>query len=322
MNLSLLRKNVQESLLLFIGCAGLVATFSFFRVWVVGRLDSGRFRQIIDLLPKDWERFSSVDFDWIVSYLGRTATTLDEPMLVMLVSAWALVRGADVVGGELGRGTMEMLLAQPVSRARIFWQQVLVNVLGVLALCLVCWLAMWLAVQTTQIKETELPSIQIPLTGIRIPIPNGEPKQILLPMRDVVSATSFAPGLGNLACLGVFFVGMASWLSSNDRYGWRATGIAVGVYFLFAMLKIGSAATPALAWMGWVTVFSLYEPELHIQASQTDPQAIWHWTLVNHVSEKTVAGPLSSNLTLLIGGIAFAAFGARIFGKRDLPAPS
>jgi len=320
MNLSLLRKNLQESMLLFLGCAGLLAAFSFFRVWIVGRLDSGRFRQIIDLLPKDWERFSSVDFEWIVSYLGRTATTLDEPMVVMLVSAWALVRGADVVGGELGRGTMEMLLAQPVSRARIFWQQFSVNILGVITLCLVVWLAMWMAVQTTQIKETEYPSFNIPLTGFKIPVPNGEPKQILVPMRDVVDATGFAPGLVNLACLGVFFAGMASWLSSNDRYGWRATGLAVGVYFLFAMFKIGSAATPSLAWLGWITVFSLYEPELHIQASQTDSGAVWHWFMVNHVSAKTVAGPLLANLALLAAGASLAMIGALRFSRRDLPA--
>ncbi len=322
LNGSLFRKNIQESVLLFAGCAALVAAFSFFRVWVVGRIDSGRFRQIIDLLPKDWERFSSVDFDWIVSYLGRTATTLDEPMLVLLVSAWAMVRGSDVVGGELGRGTMEMLLAQPVSRVSVYLHQLLVNVLGLVALCMICWLAMWAAVQITQIRESELPSLPIPLTGYRIPLPGGEPREYLIPMHEVVSASSFFPGICNLTCLGIFFAGMASLISSGDRYGWRATGISIGIYFVFLMLKIGSAATPFLAWMGWMTIFSLYEPELHVQAVQGAVEAFWHWTLRNPVTGGIVPGPLACNLSLLAGGLFLAVAGAVRFVRRDLPAPT
>jgi len=59
-------------LLLAIG-VGLFA-FGWFRVTLVCELDTGKFRQIIDLLPSDWRKFASVDFDWMVSYLGRTST--------------------------------------------------------------------------------------------------------------------------------------------------------------------------------------------------------------------------------------------------------
>ena len=119
-NFALLRKYINESTLLFIGLVLGVLSFCYFRVRVVGKLDTAQFQQIMDLLPKDWRKFSSVDFDWLVSYLGRTSFTLDEPMLVLLISAWAIVRGSDVVSGELGRGTMEMFLAQPISRTRVF----------------------------------------------------------------------------------------------------------------------------------------------------------------------------------------------------------
>ena len=86
MNGPLNRKYWSEAWLLFIACAIGVVSFCWFRTWVVGELDTSQFRQIIDLLPKDWRKFASVDFDWLVSYLGRTALALDEPMLVMLIS--------------------------------------------------------------------------------------------------------------------------------------------------------------------------------------------------------------------------------------------
>ena len=58
----LVKKYLNESLLLFIGIGLGVFIFSWFRVWVVGELDTAQFRQIIDLLPKNWRQFASVDF--------------------------------------------------------------------------------------------------------------------------------------------------------------------------------------------------------------------------------------------------------------------
>ena len=99
MNRALWKKNLHDCMVLFVGIGFLVAAFAWFRVKIVGKLDTGRFKQIVDLLPDDWQRFASVEFDWMVSYLGRTATTLDEPMLILLISIWAVVRGSDVVSG-------------------------------------------------------------------------------------------------------------------------------------------------------------------------------------------------------------------------------
>ena len=112
-NRPLFKKFIAESAILFAACALALLAFCWFRVWIVGELDTTRFRQIVDMLPQDWRKFSPVDFDWLVSYLGRTALTLDEPMLMMFISIWAIVRGTDVVSGGLSRGTLEMVLAQP-----------------------------------------------------------------------------------------------------------------------------------------------------------------------------------------------------------------
>ncbi|MEZ6095562.1 MAG: ABC transporter permease subunit [Pirellulaceae bacterium] len=204
MNLTLIRKSVREGLALFVACfAGLFA-YTFFRVWIVGRLDSNRFKQIIDLLPKDWDRYSSVDFSWMISYLGRVAMTLDEPMIVMMAALWGIVRGSDVVSGELGRGTMEMLLAQPIRRATVYWSHVSVSIFGALLLALCVWTAMFVGVELTMIKETVYPELRIPFTDWAFPLTFREPTEQLVAMRDHLSGWQFWPGIVNLVCLMIF----------------------------------------------------------------------------------------------------------------------
>jgi ABC-2 type transport system permease protein len=63
------KKYFAESILLLAALGIAVVAFGWFRVWIVGELDTAQFRQIIDLLPKDWGKFATVDFDWLVSYL-------------------------------------------------------------------------------------------------------------------------------------------------------------------------------------------------------------------------------------------------------------
>ncbi|MCP4777112.1 MAG: ABC transporter permease subunit, partial [Planctomycetaceae bacterium] len=186
MNRPLLKKYVAEGLLLFVGLALGVFAFCWFRVWIVGELDTAQFRQIIDLLPKDWRKFATVDFDWLVSYLGRTSLTLNEPMLISLVCAWGLVRGSDVVSGELSRGTMELLLAQPVSRRKIYLQHAGLTLAMMLGLILVCWVGMALGIWTTSVEETTYPSIEIPLIEYSIPLSFLPPKTTVVAMSSEV----------------------------------------------------------------------------------------------------------------------------------------
>ena len=57
-----------------------------------------------------------VSFAQIATSAGRIAVAYDDPIVLLLVTVWAISRGSDAVSGELNRGTMEMVLAQPVTR--------------------------------------------------------------------------------------------------------------------------------------------------------------------------------------------------------------
>lgn len=321
MHPALIKKYWAESWLLWLALALGVILFCWFRVWIVGELDSSQFRQIIDLLPKDWRKFATVDFDWLVSYLGRTALCLDEPMLVMLITAWVIVRGSDVVAGEINRGSMEMLLAQPITRRQVYLTHSICTVAGLIALTLLAWLAMSIGIWTTSVTETTYPSIQIPIWGGVIPLRFLPPKVETIPMASMVNPIMFLPGVISLFCLGVFFAGLAACCSAIDRYRWRTLGIVAGFYFLNATVKILGMASEKWNWVLNFTVFGFYTPARAIERASHNFYSMFHFFERNVANEIVGAGTALDYLILFSLGLVFFIIGYHMFRQRDLPAP-
>lgn len=318
---SLCKKFIRESILLWIAIAIGLAAFSWFRVWIVSEVDTARFRQLLELLPQDWRRFSPVDFEWLISYLGRTALTLDEPMVMLLIAAWTIVRGSDVVSGELNRGTMEMVLAQPIGRVRVYLQHAFLTTVGLLLLVLTIWLAMSVAVWTTPLEEETYPTIIEPLTGSRIPFTLLGPKTETFMLGDKVNPAMYGIGIANLFCFGVFLMAHAMLFSSWDRFRWRTLGILAGIYIVQAMIKVGSMASETFRWLQWFTYFTLYEPSLLIEISDSHPERTFWFGRYKELDEFAGLGSLGVNLTLLLLAVICLVVGAIVFKRRDLPAP-
>src|SRR6476660_1896787 len=136
MNVVLLKKCIAEARLLFGGLGLLLFVFCWLRVFIVSRLQTRQFATIIEQL---WDQFKDlwpVSLEQLLSYTGRIAVGYNEPIVVFGISIFAIARGSDVVSGELGRGTLEMLLAQPVSRLQVLYTQAAVTVGGIGLLCL------------------------------------------------------------------------------------------------------------------------------------------------------------------------------------------
>ncbi len=308
MNLALWKKCLSESAMLFVGCAIGTIGFAWFRVHVVGELDTTSFQKILDLLPKDWLNFTTVDVNWLVSYVGRTAMTLDEPFLVMMIAIWAIVRGSDVVSGEISRGTMEMLLAQPVSRNRVFVIHCAVTAIGVTLLVLLTWLAMSVGVYTTDVKVSQ-PGLW------------GPSEVIKQPMSQHVNPWVFAPGLLNLLLLGFFVSALAVFFSAFDRYRWRTLGIVGAIYMAAAMIKILGMASESFRWTGWLTFFSWYEPESAIKLYQIDSSSLWQFSTYDENQLWEGFGPMGHNALLLGSAAVLFASAIVIFRRRDISAP-
>src|SRR5207248_10193635 len=61
------------------------------------------------------------------------------PLMQTIFCIWAVGRAAGAIAGEMDRGTMELLLAQPVPRWRLILAHLCVDVLTIPVLCLSLW---------------------------------------------------------------------------------------------------------------------------------------------------------------------------------------
>lgn len=321
MSSAIAKKYFLESWPLLVAMMLAVFLFCWFRVWIVGELDSGQFRQIIDLLPKDWRKFSPVDFEWLVSYLGRTSLCLDEPLLILIVIGWGIVRGSDVVAGELNRGSMEMLLSQPISRRQVYSTHAVCTVVGLVGLTLTAWLAMSLGIWTTSVDETTYPTIWVPFLEAGVPLRFLQPKVETIAMITEVNPISFLPGVVQLFGLGFFFAGLTSMLSAMDRYRWRTLGLVAAFYFINAGLKLLGLSSEKWNWVANLSIFGFFSPAGAIERASKDWNSIFYLFSTNAEGAIKGSGTLADCLIMFGLGTMFYLIGLRIFDRRDLPAP-
>src|ERR1019366_3885243 len=62
------------------------------------------------------------------------------PLVLTMLCIWALGRAANAIAGEIDRGTMELLLAQPIRRTQILVAHLAVDLFAFSGLCAVMWL--------------------------------------------------------------------------------------------------------------------------------------------------------------------------------------
>jgi ABC-2 type transport system permease protein len=83
----------------------------------------------------------AVDYSSPAGYLGIELFSLMVPLLLLVA---AIGTGAGAIAGEEERGTLELLLANPVSRTRIVLEKTAALVVEIAGLGLVLWLALWI----------------------------------------------------------------------------------------------------------------------------------------------------------------------------------
>ncbi len=322
MNFTLIKKCFVEARLLLASLGALLFAVCWLRVFIVTRLQTSQFATIVEQFWDEFKDFWPVSLEQLLSYTGRIAVGYNEPIVVFGVCIFAIARGSDVVSGELGRGTLEMLLAQPVSRLQVLYTQAAVTLVCLAALCGLTWAGTAAGIHTMSVKEDlPPPSIGIPGLGIRIPLSLKKPEKIRVPMSEKTKASYFVSAAFNLFCLGAALAGFSSFLSSLDRYRWRTIGIVVAAFAVSLLLKIFGQAVREVGWLQYFSLFTAYEPQKFVSIAVHDPARLWSVALYNSEGKFVEFGPLGYNLVMLgVGAVSYALAGI-IFHKRDLPAP-
>ena len=317
----LIRKCLREARLLLLFSALAMFGFCWVRVWIISLMPTDRFRTIIEQF-REFERFSPVPFEQLFTYPGRIALTYDELIVVMCVVIWSIARGSDCVAGELGRGTMELLIAQPVGRLRVLLTQALVTIGGVAVLALSSWLGLLVGIHTTHVDEPASgAAITFPMFGINPAdqLLTGETRPV--PMSTKVSARDMWPATANLFAFGFFLAGFSTLVSSPDRYRWRTIGIVAAVYVIQLIIKIIGLASDQFSWLLKFTFFTAYEPEKFVSVAVNTPAQAWRLILTDGQGAWSGLGPLGYDLLLIGMGLGAYLGAAVIFCRRDLPAP-
>lgn len=320
MNFAVLKKCLLEVRLLFAATAALLFGFCWLRVFIVSRLQTSQFAIILEQVWDQFESFLPVPLEQLLTYTGRIAIGYNEPIVVFGISIFAIARGSDAVSGELNRGTMEMLLAQPVSRLQVLSTQAVVTVTSLIVLSWLTWAGTTAGIYTIKVTE-DVPPPSLKVLGFSIPLTFGKPEKVQVPMREKTEPAYFVVGAVNLCCLGVALAGFSTLISSVDRYRWRTLGIVVAAYMLALLLKLLGQAIGEVAWLQRLSLFTAYEPLKFISMAAEEPGRGWLLAVYDKQGTFVEPGPLGYNLILLSIGMVSYLAAAVVFQKRDLPAP-
>jgi ABC-type Na+ efflux pump permease subunit len=143
-------------------CAGLAVWGSLLPV-IYARFGS-QFRALAEsgIVPEQFSRFGGGD---VFSLPGAIALSLIHPIAIILISVFAVGFSATAVAGERQRGTLETLLARPLSRRAVYGTLAAANA-GFIALAIASLLAGSLAGSIVSGVAAEVVPARIPLLGV------------------------------------------------------------------------------------------------------------------------------------------------------------
>ena len=191
---------------------------------------------LLRAIPEDWQKLSGVPFSEVATHAGRVALAFVDPVVVLAATVWGITRGSDAVSGQIEKGTMEMLLAQPVSRRAVFMTQAFATVIGAALLSAVLLISVCTAVSYG-------------------------------PWAGKVEPLRFIPAALNVFGLMVCMSGITACISAADSYRWRTIGILCGFYVFSILTKLVGRMSGTFSWLSYVSVLNAYEPQRLVSGS-------------------------------------------------------
>ncbi len=252
-----------------------------------------------------------VPIDELINYPGLISFTFEEAMAYLIMAVWTISRASDSVAGELNRGTLEMLLAQPISRRKYLATHSAVTVLGIVLLALSAYGGTYTGIHTTSVKTRQSSwQWRVPILGIDVGADQSTDPVTRIPMSQQVEPRIFRPATLNYACLGFFLAGITTALSALDRYRWRTIGIVVSFYVVQVVLELTGMALENYRWLLRLSFFSAYEPVAFTTAAVKDPDSAWRFFADPSQGVFPDLGPLACDAVLLGFGLLGFLIGA------------
>jgi ABC-2 type transport system permease protein len=204
------------------------------------------------------------------------------PLVQAILCVWAVGRASGAIAGEIDRGTMELLQAQPLPRYRLILAHLLVDLCTIPVLCASVWAGNWLGAWLVGVLEFGAPAAS---------------------SRLLVDPRIFAPGMASVAALLFALSGYTIWLSACGRFRSRVLGMAVLITLVQFLINAVAQMWDAIASLRPYTVFYYYQPQRAILGRGTPAEHL------------TNLGVLAA-----VGAVGYG-LALWTFCRRDLPAP-
>jgi len=226
------------------------------------------------------------------------------PLVITILCIWAIGRSSGAIAGEIDRGTMELLLAQPLRRPRLILAHLCIDLMTIPLLCLSLWAGTFLGVFL--IGPIELSGEDLK----RFPFPvHLDPDALRL------DPVAFGPGLWNVAALVFAVSGYTLWLSAAGRFRSKVLGLAVFITLLQFLINVVGQFWDTIGMLRPFTVFYYYQPQQIVLAHRWSVDLGQFWNN---------GQPLFAlNVLAVLAAVGTVGYGMALwtFSRRDLPAP-
>ncbi len=315
---SLVYRHVKDSRWLLGATAACVFLFCWLHVVVNAEIDMSLLSALLDRVPNFVENLAPVPLKDLLTYPVRLAIVYEEPLIQFMMVIWCIARSSDVVAGEISRGTMELLLSQPIRRSRLIGSSTSITLAGVLILCLASFVGTSLGIATSSVKQKMFPFLPTArIQGKEVPGTTVQP----IPMSLYVRPRQLIPCVINYAAIGIFLTGLGTLMSAYDRHRWRVIGLMTGFYVIQHMLELAGRQWKWGSWLGYLSVLRAYDPARFVSLGLRNPGGSWSWIVVDPQGKWLSAGPLMCDAMLIASGAIFMLLALRHFRRCDVPAP-
>jgi ABC-2 type transport system permease protein len=286
MRRALFAKALRDSSLLLAALFVLLFCFAWLQIWVLSKVESSVFADFLArALPKNWEKIAGISFSEMATAAGRAALTYSHALVLLGALVWTIGRGSDCVSGEIGRGTMELILAQPIPRSTVYATQALAVVIGNLLLALAVW------------------------GGIAVGIAT-------VPLSEKLSASQFIPPTANLFGLMTCLSGLSALASAAGSQRWRSIAMVAVAYVAAIIFAVVGRLADGWHWLNYCSFLTAYSPSGMV--AQPDKA----WVIFDYHGGHFVGFGFGSEQLVLFGlGLLCYLAGAAVFSRREIPAP-
>jgi ABC-2 type transport system permease protein len=172
------------------------------------------------------------------------------PLTQTALCVWAIGRAAGAIAGEIDRGTMELLLAQPIRRRQVIAAHLIVDGVTIPTLALALWLGTVVGAWLAGFLGRDGP--------------------------QHVDPRDFLPGLLVVALFLFAVSGLTMALSAAGRLRNRVLGLAVLVALVQFLINLIGQLWPPMGWMRPLTIFYYYQPQpMILHAEWYAEAAVW-----------------------------------------------